>query len=61
MSPFERQQLFAALIFLIMTLFLAAQLPLAARWRRVLQIASIAGFVVGLVLAMREIVQWWFG
>ncbi len=61
MNGLDRQRLFAALTLLVMALFVAAGLPHAARWRRLLQRAALIGFVVALAAALFEIGLWWVG
>jgi len=61
MSAFERQQMLAALMFLVMALFVASGYPPAARWRREIRIAAIVLFCVAVVIALIEIAMWWGG
>jgi hypothetical protein len=61
MNGFDRQQMFGALILLVMALFVAAGMPPAARWRRPLRVATIIGFLIALAAALVEIVFWWTG
>jgi phosphotransferase system glucose/maltose/N-acetylglucosamine-specific IIC component len=61
MSAFERQQALAALVAVVMALFLAAQYPPAARWRRALRRAAILCFLIALGAALVEIVLWLAG
>ena len=58
MSAFERQQMLAALVFLMMALFVASGYPPAARWRREIRIAAIALFFVAVAIAFFEIAMW---
>ena len=58
MSEFDRQRALAALILLVMALFVSAGTPYAARWRRQLRLAAIVGFVVALAVALGEIALW---
>ena len=61
MSAFERQQMLAALTFLVMALFVASGYPPAARWRREIRIAAIALFFVAIAAALIEIAIWLSG
>jgi hypothetical protein len=61
MNGVDRQQLLSALMLLVMALFVSGGMPFAARWRRELRLAAIAGFVLAAVLALAEIVFWWTG
>ena len=54
-SGFERQQMFSALILLVIALFVAGGFPPAARWRRELRIAAIVAFCAALGWALIEI------
>lgn len=58
MNGIDRQRLLSALIMVVMALFVASGLPQAARWRRPMRLAAIAGFLVAVVLAFAEIVVW---
>jgi hypothetical protein len=58
MSAFERQQALAALIALVAALFVAAQYPPAARWRRLLRRMTILCFLIALGAALFEVVLW---
>jgi hypothetical protein len=57
-SGFERQQMFLALILLVMALFVAGAYPPAARWRRQLRIATIVAFCAAVGWALMEIGLW---
>ena len=59
MSGFDQQQMLAALMALVMALFVASGYPPAARWRRPLRIAAITLFLVAAALALFEIAMWW--
>jgi hypothetical protein len=59
MSAFERQQMLAALMFLVMALFVGSGYPPAVRWRRELRIAAIALFFVAIAIALIEMAMWW--
>lgn len=61
MSPVDRQRMLAALLLLVMALFVSAGYPPAARWRPQLRIASIVLFFVAVVMALVEIEIWWSG
>ena len=61
MNGFDRQQLLSALVLLVMALFVASGLPQAARWRRPMRHAAIAGFFIAAALALAEIVFWLTG
>ena len=61
MNGFDRQQMLSALMLLVMALFVSGGAPFAARWRRPLRHAAIAGFVLAVALALAEIVLWWTG
>ena len=57
-SAVERQQLLAALMLLVMALFVARGYPPAARWRNHLRIGSIVLFCIAAGLVFIEIVLW---
>ena len=61
MNGFDRQRVLSALILVVMALFVSGGAPFAARWRRPLRLAAIAGFFIALALALAEIVWWWTG
>ena len=61
MNEFDRQRAFAALILLVVALFVSAGTPFAARWHRQLRLAAIAGFLVALAVALGEIAFWLIG
>ena len=61
MSAFERQQMMAALMLLVIALFVGSGYPPAARWRREIRIAAIALFFVATAIALIEIAMWWGG
>ena len=61
MNAFDRHQALAALIFLVMALFVSAGTPFAARWRRQLRLAAIVGFLVAVTAALGEIALWLIG
>jgi hypothetical protein len=61
MNGFEWPRMLSALILIVMTLFVASGVAPAARWRRPLRFAAIAGFVIALAVALAEIVFWWTG
>ena len=61
MSAFERQQMLAVLMFLVMALFVSSGYPPAARWRREIRIAAIVLFFVAVAIALIEIGMWWGG
>ena len=61
MDGFDRQQLFSALILVVMALFVASGLPAAARWRRPLRLLAVIGFCVAVAAALAAIVLWWTG
>ena len=48
MNDFDRQRWLAALILLVMALFVSAGTTFAARWRRQLRLAAIIGVLVAL-------------
>lgn len=56
-----RQQLFSALLLLVMALFVSAGLPLAPRWRRRLRVGTIAGIAILAVAVLFEIALWLAG
>jgi len=58
MNGFDRQRLFSALLLLAMALFVSAGAPFAARWRRQIRFAAIAGFCIALAMALGEIAVW---
>ncbi len=58
MTGFDRQRLFAALMFLVMALFVASGLPAAAERRRLLRRLAIIGFALALAAALIEIGVW---
>ena len=58
MNTFDRHQMLAALMMLVMALFISAGYPPAARWRRELRIASIVLFIVAVIVALAEIAMW---
>jgi hypothetical protein len=57
----DRQQLLSALILVVITLFVAAGAPFAARWRRELRLAAIVAFFIGVTAALLDIVFGWIG
>ena len=61
MNGVDRQRLLSALMLVVMALFVSGGVPFAARWRRKLRLAAIAGFVLAVALALAEIVFWWTG
>jgi hypothetical protein len=61
MNGADRQQMLSALMLLVMALFVAGGAPFAARWRRPLRLAAIAGFGLAMALALAETVVWWTG
>ncbi len=61
MNGVDRQRLLSALMLLVMALFVSGGVPMAARWRRPLRLAAIAGFVLAMALALAESVFWWIG
>jgi hypothetical protein len=61
MNGFDRLRALAALILLVMALFVSAGTPYAARWRRQLRLAAIVGFLVALAVALGEIGFWLIG
>jgi len=61
MTDFDRQQMLAAVMALVMALFVASGYPPAARWRRQLRMAAIALFFVAVALALIETAMWWGG
>lgn len=61
MNGVDRQQMLSALMLLVMALFVSGGAPFAARWRRKLRLAAIAGFVLVAALALAETVFWWTG
>jgi len=61
MSAFERQQMLAALMLLVIALLVGSGYPPAARWRREIRIAAIVLFIVALAVALFEIAMWWGG
>ncbi len=58
MNGYDRHRLFAALILMVMALFVASGVPPTARWRRPLRIAAITGFFIALAVALAEIAFW---
>lgn len=61
MHEVDWQRLLSALMLLVVALFVSGGVPMAARWRRPLRLAAIAGFVVATALALAESVFWWAG
>ena len=61
MNGVDRQQLLGALVLLVMALFVSGGMPFAARRRRHLRLAAIAGFLLAAALALAESVVWWTG
>ena len=61
MNGIDRQQMFSALILLVMALFVATGTPPAARWRRQLRLAAIIGFLIAVAAALVEIAIWLIG
>jgi hypothetical protein len=61
MNDFDRQRWLAALILLVMALFVSAGTPFAARWRRQLRLAAIIGFLVALAAVLGDIAFWLIG
>lgn len=55
---FERQRLLAALMLLVVALFVASGWPPAVRWRRGLRAAAVVLFAAALVAALIEIGVW---
>jgi hypothetical protein len=55
-SGFERQQMFSALILLVITLFIMGGFPPMARWRRELRVAAIVAFTAAALWAIIEVV-----
>jgi hypothetical protein len=58
-SGIEREQLFLALMLLVIALFVAGAYPPAARWRRELRITAIVAFCAALGWALVETAMWW--
>jgi hypothetical protein len=58
LGDFDRQRFLAALLLLVVALFVFAGTPFAARWRRQLRLAVIVGFIVAFAVALLEIVLW---
>lgn len=58
MNGIDRHRLLAALILLVMALFVAAGYPPVARWRRPLMRAAIIGFAIAVAVALGEIALW---
>jgi hypothetical protein len=56
MNDLNRQQMFLALIGLVMALFVMSGLP--GRWRRQLRAAAIVVFIVAIAVALVEIALW---
>jgi cell division protein FtsW (lipid II flippase) len=56
MKDLNRQQMFLALIGLVMALFVMSGLP--GRWRRQLRMAAIALFIVAVAAALVEVALW---
>ena len=56
MNDLNRQQMFLALIGLVMALFVMSGLP--GRWRRQLRAAAIVVFIVAVAVALVEIALW---
>jgi hypothetical protein len=57
----DRQQLFSALTFLIMALFVSSGWGPLARWRRELRLGAIILFALAVVAALVEIALWLAG
>ena len=55
MGSFDPQRLFAALMLLVMALFLASGYLPAAPWRRHLRRAAIVGFLLALAVALARL------
>jgi cell division protein FtsW (lipid II flippase) len=53
-----KQQLLAAVVLLVMALFVSTGLPIARRWRRMLRITAIILFILAVVAVLVEIVRW---
>jgi hypothetical protein len=54
-SGFERQQMFSALILLVIALFVMGGFPPASQWRRELRVAAIIAFSAAALWAIIEI------
>jgi hypothetical protein len=57
-SAFERQQMFSALILLVIALFVASGYPPASRWRRELRLGAVIAFCAALFWALIELGLW---
>jgi hypothetical protein len=57
-SGFDQQQMFSALILLVVALFVASGFPLVARWRRALRVMAIVAFCVAVFWSLIEIKLW---
>ena len=58
MSAFERQQMFSALMLLVIALFVARGFPPLARWHRHLRIGAVLLFCIAAGWALVEIAVW---
>jgi hypothetical protein len=61
MNAYDRQRWLAALILLVMALFVSGGTPFAARWRRQVRLVAIVGFLVAVAAALGEIALWLIG
>lgn len=61
MNAFERQRLLAALLLLVIALFVAAGYPPALPWRRRLRFAALVAFGLAVAAALVEIGLWLSG
>ena len=59
MNAVDRHQLLAALMALVVLLFVSGGWPPVARWRRQIRLAAIIAFCIALAAALGEIVWWW--
>jgi hypothetical protein len=57
-SGINEQQMFSALILLVIALFVASGVPPATRWRRELRFAAIAAFGAAVFWALIKIAFW---
>lgn len=61
MNGLDRPRLLAALMLLVIALFVGAGMPRDARWRGRLRLAAIIAFLCALAVALAEIALWWDG
>jgi hypothetical protein len=62
LPPGGPEQLFAALVFLVMAAFVASGTATSARWRYWLRVTAVLGFAAAIAVALAGIAAWlWDG